>query len=727
MGINDLWAVLSPGFGERVAFPLWVSRFVEEYNRPPRIAIDGFMLLFQSKHLALAEWTDDAIIRMFLAKLVYFSSYNVTYVVVFDGNEKPLKHGDGFVGTDIRALDDLGCTPPFNNDILWKLKAALVQYSISFIQCPGEGEAECAMLQKTQVVDYVVSNDVDSLVFGATKMLRNFSRFKDDKPASATGIDGGAGNFYVTPVHMDVVGDRTGLDYARLILIATIRGGDYSSGVENIGITRAVKIALCGTSFASFYHRSPTKIEAKEIKKGISMIRSDPLPDFSRILLDCFVDPLAPGRIRSVDQRETRVKKFLELLNWNIMERSRDIFERKATNLNNLSIDESFTILYLFPSVSKSKYVFKSDRYNYGDESVNQVIPSNAFGFNIKYLILKLLSHFERVPELRESIRIARSKVIEGSQYVMVKYQASKIEELIYPSINMSQDDEILDSQLEAEEEAEGGANLGAQVLDVTKRANEKSIWIPCNLVNLVNPALLSDYQIDLEKKKERRISPKKAVSLQKTTLDLLFKRRESSAADSIKIESQEVKVAEEGLKTHTDSKISDFDFKKKQNIQYEGIDILQDPLKKEYSKTESTKTTSATHKVSPVRKKRSPRKKILLPGQSLVTSFFSVKQEDQQESKPDTPMEENPFYSKPLFIDSDSDGEVKPRPMTAPSLAYNIPSLKPKRLISSAGLAEVSPSKKQHSLQLSPDNSPEKPSKGEIPTFEISPLKRGK
>ncbi|CAH2354612.1 hypothetical protein CLIB1423_17S03048 [[Candida] railenensis] len=727
MGINDLWAVLSPGFSERVAFPLWVSRFVEEFNRPPRIAIDGFMLLFQSKHSALSEWTDEAIIRMFLAKLVYFSSYNVTYVVVFDGNEKPSKHGENFVGTDMNALDDLGCTPPFNSDILWKLKAALVQYSISFIQCPGEGEAECAMLQKTQVVDYVVSNDVDSLVFGATKMLRNFSRFKDDKPASAAGIDGGAGNFYVTPVHMNLVGERTGLDYARLILIATIRGGDYSSGVDNIGIARAVKIALCGTSFASFYHRSPTKIEAKEIKKGISMIRSDPLPDFSRILLDCFVDPLAPGRVRPANQREARVEKFLELLNWNILERSRDIFERKASNLNNLSIDESFTILYLFPSVSKSKYLFKPDRYNYGDESVNQVIPSDRFDFNIKYLILKLLSHFERVSELKETIRIARSKVIEGSQYVMVKYQAAKIEELIYPSIKMSQNDEILDNQVEAEEEDEGRAKFGAEVLDEAKRANEKSIWIPCSLVNLINPSLLSDYQIDLDKKKEKRISPKKTAPLQKTTLDSLFKRRETSTANSIKFESQEVMTADEGSKSRTENIITDFDFKKEQSLQDGGIINRQDPQKEENSKTESTKAASVARKVSPVRKKRSPRKKILLPGQSLVTSFFSAKQEEQQESKQDILVEEDPFYSKPLFIDSDSDDEIKLRPMTAPSLAYSIPSLKPKRLISSAGSAEVSPSKKQHSLQLSPDNSPEKASKEEIPTVTISPLKRRK
>lgn len=40
------------------------------------------------------------------------------------------------------------------------------------VQAPGEAEAELAFLSKTGVIDAVLSDDVDTFVFGGTMVVR---------------------------------------------------------------------------------------------------------------------------------------------------------------------------------------------------------------------------------------------------------------------------------------------------------------------------------------------------------------------------------------------------------------------------------------------------------------------------------------------------------------------------------------------------------------------------
>lgn len=703
MGINDLWSVLYPGFDERVTVPVFVSRFISQHGRAPRLAIDGFMFLFQSKHSNLTDWTDEAIIRNFMAKLMYLSSLNISYVVVLDGVEKPFKMRNitNSTGTEIDSLQPLGLTPAFEHETIHKLKLALSQALISFIQSPGEAEAECAMLQKTEIADYVLSNDVDTLVFGAVQVLRNFSRYQEDKPASAITTTKVKSEFYVTPVHMKKVTEKTGLDYTRLILIATLRGGDYSSGVEKIGITRSVKLALCGTTFASFYHRSPTKAE-----KGVAR-RSDPLPDFSKMLLDCFVDPTQMQNIRKREQREIKLQRLVQLLNTSIIDRSRDIFERKAT-LENLFIEESFTMMYLFPVVSSEKFQFKAGCFSFGEQSP-QTLPPMSFDFNIKYLILKLLSFDLYAP----MIRVSNSKVIDNEQFVMLKYDGDNLFREVYPGNDPSQEES-----------------------DASK---EQSVWLPVNLVSLVNPNLVADFLVKKATQlQQKKPSPKKKPS-QKTTLDSLFMKKrqlvnlENDVLDKIELPKKEVPTSAQTptlLPTPSLSKTSSKDIvtsTRTSLVSNSTLNLKQNPIPKA--------KPALTRKRSP----KKPRK--LLPGQSLLTSFFQNEAQPETVvnviSDPDVPLlnsgPENPFVTNDLFVsisdsssDSDSDSNIK-LPKLAPDFLYRLPppQSRSKRPVS-AGLAESSPTKR-HLLELSPDNSPEKVMGHDLPSVEISPIKKRK
>ncbi|OAL32407.1 hypothetical protein AYO22_00429 [Fonsecaea multimorphosa] len=103
---------------------------------------------------------------------------------------------------------------------------------------PGEAEAECAMLQREGVVDAVMTQDVDAIMFGSGLTLRDWSKEGNGK-----------GNH--TPTHVSVldlprIKDLSGLDPEGMVLVALLSGGDYDEGVGGIGSMLACEIARAG-------------------------------------------------------------------------------------------------------------------------------------------------------------------------------------------------------------------------------------------------------------------------------------------------------------------------------------------------------------------------------------------------------------------------------------------------------------------------------------------------
>jgi Holliday junction resolvase YEN1 len=103
---------------------------------------------------------------------------------------------------------------------------------------PGEAEAECALLQQQGIVDAVLSEDVDTIMFGCTRTLRNWS--SDTR-----------GN--KTPTHVSVydaaeIGQsESGLEREGMVLVALMSGGDYiPEGVPGCGIKVACEAAKAG-------------------------------------------------------------------------------------------------------------------------------------------------------------------------------------------------------------------------------------------------------------------------------------------------------------------------------------------------------------------------------------------------------------------------------------------------------------------------------------------------
>ena len=116
-------------------------------------------------------------------------------------------------------------------------KQLLKQFGFPWHVAPGEAEAECALLQREGIVDAVLSEDVDTLMFGSGVTLRNWTS------------DSGSNK---TPTHVNVYRAEdtlksSGLDGQGMVLVALMSGGDYiPEGIPGCGPKVACDAARAG-------------------------------------------------------------------------------------------------------------------------------------------------------------------------------------------------------------------------------------------------------------------------------------------------------------------------------------------------------------------------------------------------------------------------------------------------------------------------------------------------
>ncbi|KAH0600700.1 hypothetical protein MHUMG1_01699 [Metarhizium humberi] len=199
MGIKGIYKELGPG--KRISLSKLAADSLESANRPYRIAIDFAIWHFQT--------------------------------------QAAQGRGDGATTAAAKHLIRLFGFPTHD--------------------APGEGEAECALLQRHGIVDAVLSEDVDTIMFGCTKTLRNWS--SEGKTSTA-------------PTHVSLydvedmaLGDL-GLDREGMVLVALMSGGDYlPDGVPGCGVKVACEAAKAG------FGKSVCRLKVSD-KDGIQAWRS---------------------------------------------------------------------------------------------------------------------------------------------------------------------------------------------------------------------------------------------------------------------------------------------------------------------------------------------------------------------------------------------------------------------------------------------------------------------
>ncbi|KAE8452463.1 hypothetical protein EG329_000365 [Mollisiaceae sp. DMI_Dod_QoI] len=222
MGIKGIYGEIGPG--ERISLSKLAIEKLEKTGRPLRVAIDVSIWQFQT---LAGQGGSNPAIRTFYYRLLRLLSFSVQPIFVFDGPHKPpFKRG--------KKTGHHGASVPN-----FMTKQMLSLFGFPFYTAPGEAEAECALLQREGIVDAVLSEDVDTLMFGCGLTFRNWSS------------EGTRGN--KSPTHVSVYDAKTtkegksGLDREGMVLVALMSGGDYiTEGIPHCGIKVACEAARAG-------------------------------------------------------------------------------------------------------------------------------------------------------------------------------------------------------------------------------------------------------------------------------------------------------------------------------------------------------------------------------------------------------------------------------------------------------------------------------------------------
>lgn len=217
MGVTGLWNYLAEAPERQSLCTAFSST-----SSGLKVAIDVSIWCFQC---AAAVGGENPALRTFYHRLCRLRNFGIQAIFVFDGPDRPaIKRGkvraDGDQHLEYRELINL--------------------FGFHVWQAPGEAEAEAARLQILGFVDAVLSEDVDSLLFGATKVYRFWSAVDVAGRKSSQDLS------HTLLYRKCRIRDLCGLSAADMILVALLAGGDYSHGLPGCGIKLAIEIAKAG-------------------------------------------------------------------------------------------------------------------------------------------------------------------------------------------------------------------------------------------------------------------------------------------------------------------------------------------------------------------------------------------------------------------------------------------------------------------------------------------------
>jgi Holliday junction resolvase YEN1 len=181
---------------------------------------DFIMLIYTASNEPAFQGIEKAIFYR-ICKLL---TLNIQLIFVFDGPGVPAKRGRNG-GRKI------------GYEKLRLLKEMLRCFGIPYQEAPGEAEAECARLQRLDIVDAVWSQDSDCLMFGCGLWIHDdrVAKEKGSKDRSKENTKKSGKNVRI--VRAKDMKDRLNLDREGLVLFTMLVGGDY----HTTGLPEAVE------------------------------------------------------------------------------------------------------------------------------------------------------------------------------------------------------------------------------------------------------------------------------------------------------------------------------------------------------------------------------------------------------------------------------------------------------------------------------------------------------
>jgi len=173
-------------------------------------------------------------------------------------------------------------------------KKLLDLMGIPWIQAPSEGEAQAAHLTKREDADYCASQDYDSLLFGAPKLIRNVTISGRRKlPSKNVFIE-------VIPevVELKQVLEDCGITHEQLVDVGILIGTDFNpEGVKGLGPKTALKLVK----------------EHGNIENALPHLKNAEFPVEPRRIREIFLHPKVTDNYK-VEWRELDVEGVIDFI-----------------------------------------------------------------------------------------------------------------------------------------------------------------------------------------------------------------------------------------------------------------------------------------------------------------------------------------------------------------------------------------------------------------------------
>lgn len=230
MGVPGLWPALAGAGVDRTLAELAWAHWDGPggTHAPLRLGIDASLWLF---HARKAQGGRNPALRALFFRLARLLRLPVVPVFVLDGAHRPAFKRDAAVYTGTHAIQAQFC-------------AMLDAFRFPHWTAPGEAEAELGWMNRVGLLDAVLTDDVDALLFGARVVVRNHA-WRDDDPIDGTDDDDD--DAIVRAAVYDTRCGTWALDADGMVLVAVLAGADYDTrGMLHCGVKTAVGLAEAG-------------------------------------------------------------------------------------------------------------------------------------------------------------------------------------------------------------------------------------------------------------------------------------------------------------------------------------------------------------------------------------------------------------------------------------------------------------------------------------------------
>lgn len=250
-------------------------------------------------------------LRLLFFRLCSLARLPFLPLFVFDGDQRP----------KVKRGSKMGKSGSHN--LTSGMKRLLEIFGVKWRMALAEAEAELAYLNRYGVIDAVLTDDLDALIFGALRVIKNSSLTLSGNKSNPTLDSQGKPSKHHAMIYTAEAIRRhpdVGLTRGGFVLFAMLVKGDYGDGVRDVGKGIALGLARCGfgDELLELFHRRSTE----DIRPALACWRSSvnlelhtnskkqlrhsyPAlslpPDFPNMqILENYIDPICCARVGSI-------------------------------------------------------------------------------------------------------------------------------------------------------------------------------------------------------------------------------------------------------------------------------------------------------------------------------------------------------------------------------------------------------------------------------------------